>query len=323
MRRRSALCLVCLLACSESGEQLYDTAAEPITVDGAQFVPGALPGTPPVDGGTTDNGVDGGPPQGLQVTYLQSPNPLAIPGAEGKSFTGRATQAAVAVGLRFPDIGTGYWVTPLGAPDPQFPGELTWSVDVNVNPNIPTGFHDLRFVALDGNGNASPQADIDICAASRIPDNYNSCDPNLPPPDAVFTLMWDADVDLDLQVTTPDGRVVDPKHPATEVGDGGKLPPDVGIIDRDSLASCVPDGLRQEDLVFQVRPTGTYQIAVNLFSACNKPGTTFTVIVNEATGTVPNRHLVQTFRRGGEMQGFEANGGGSPGLFFVTYPFGG
>jgi hypothetical protein len=324
MRNRAPLGLVCLLACGNSGTPFYAAIGEPITVNGAQFVPGSLPGTPPVDGGSVmDNGFDAGSNEPLEVTYLESPNPLAIPGAAGKSFSGRVTQSAVAVGMRFPDLGTGYWVTPLGAPDPEFPGELTWSVSMSFNSNIPTGFHDLRFTALDGNGNASPQADIEICAASRIPDNHNSCYPNIAPPSAVFTLMWDADVDLDLQVTTPDGRVVDPKHPATVDPDGGAVPANAGVIDRDSLANCVPDGLRQEDLVFQQPPSGTYQIAVNLFSACNKAGTTFTVIVNQAAGTVPNSHLQQTFRRGGEMQGFEANGGLSPGLFFVSYPFGG
>jgi hypothetical protein len=324
MRKKLTLGVSLLLVCCETGQPYLDAVYEPITVDGATFVPGALPGTIPVDGSATgDDTSDGGVPQGLEVTYLQSPNAVAIPGAEGKSISGRATAQAVAIAMRFPDIGTGYWVTPTGPPDPMFPGEAAWDVDVDFNPNIPTGFHELRFVALDQYGNAGAQSQLEICAASRIPDNYNSCDPNDPPPDAVFTLMWDADLDLDLQVTTPDGRVVDPKHPATEVVDSGKPGPDVGVIDRDSLANCVPDGLRQEDLIFQQRPTGSYEIAVNMFNACNKPGATFTVIVNEATGTVPNRHFVQTFRRSGDLASFNANGGLEPGLFVVTYPFSG
>jgi hypothetical protein len=315
--------LLAIVSCSEDGVPYLDGLGEPVTVAGGTFVPGPLPGTPPVDGGVVvDAGADAGPAD-LSISQLISANELAIPGAAGKSFSGLASADAVAIGVRFPDLGTGYWVVPTGSPDPMYPGQAAWSLNASFLPTDPTGFHDLRFVAIDQFGNAGMASDTPICVASRIPDNYNSCDPTIAPPDAVITVEWDTDLDLDLQVTTPDGRVVDPKHPATMDLDGGKPGPDVGVIDRDSLANCVPDGLRQEDLVFQQRPTGSFQIAVNIFSACDKAGANFTVIVNEATGTVPNRHLVETFRRSGDLASFNANGGLAPGLFVVTYPFGG
>jgi hypothetical protein len=322
MRRTIALPLLLVLACSESGVPYLDGIAEPMTVAGGTFVAGPLPGTPPLDAGASDAGADAEPPD-LSISQLTDSNGLVVPGAAGKSFSGLATSDAVAIAVRLTDIGTGYWVTPTGAPDPMFVDQAAWNLTASFLPEYPGGYHTMRFVALDKNGNAGAGSDLTLCVASRIPDNYNSCDPNDAPPDAVMTLMWDTDLDLDLQVTTPDGRVVDPKHPATEVSDGGKLPADAGEIDRDSLANCVPDGLREEDLVFQQRPSGTFQIAVNMFSACNKPGATFTVIVNEASGTVPNRHFVETFRRSGDLASFNANGGLEPGLFVVSYPFGG
>jgi hypothetical protein len=234
--------------------------------------------------------------------------------------------------MRFTDMGTGYWVVPMGNPDPLFPGELSFSAVTDFNPNIPAGKHPLRVVAMDGSGHAGAQSEQIFCIASRLPnvpgatflDDVTACYPTQNPAEAVFSLTWDADVDLDLHVVTPDGRDVNPKHPLVNPVDAGVQPPSNDArIDRDSLARCVPDGLRQEDLAFPKRPASgdTFEIHANLFNACGKPSVNFTLTVYEPEGTPgQDRHLVQTFTRSGRLTSLDADGD-APGLFVVDYPF--
>jgi len=73
----------------------------------------------------------------------------------------------------------------------------------------------LLLAAIDEQGNAGEETRLDTCITRPIPDNLNACDPTIAPPFAVLSLAWDADVDLDLVVVAPDGRVIDPKHPTT------------------------------------------------------------------------------------------------------------
>jgi hypothetical protein len=322
----AALGAAIVAACDEPGQPLLVGANEPIRVRGAQLISGALPGSPPVDLGDAAapeaGAPDAGPPQGLVVTDIESADPVVLPGASAKKITGRVTDTGVAVAMRIADLGTGYWVLPVSIPDPQFPGEITFEANVDFNQFIPPGSHMLRVVGIDANGVAGTQRDFKLCIASRVPDNLNACDPTNAPPDAVISLQWDADVDLDLQVTTPDGRVVEPKHPLVVPIDAGRPDPNAALIDRDSLAACVPDGRRQEDLIFPKRPTGTWTIAANLFDNCKQPGVRFEVVVYEAQGDGQARHLVETFRRAGHLADIDANGGARPGLFVVDYPFG-
>jgi hypothetical protein len=301
---------------------------EPFRVRGAQFVRGALPGTaplappPPVDAGTE---ADAGAPAAagpLTVTGIVTLNPNVYPGEGGKQISGRATKDASSVALRFDDIGTGYWVLPLGAADPLYPGENTWSAACDFDPNAPAGPHPLRVVAIDANGNAGAQSEQSFCLQGKVPDNLHACHPQIASPEAVFTLTWDQDVDLDLHVVSPAGRDIDPKHPLADPVDAGARPsPAAAIVDHDSLASCTPDGRRQEDLVFQARPSGTWEIYVNMFDACKKPAVTFTVQTYEAQGDGQDRHLVLTYTKSGRLVATDANGGARPGLFVLEYPF--
>jgi hypothetical protein len=221
---------------------------------------------------------------------------------------------------------------PLGNPDPQFPGELTWGALVDFNHAITPGIQPLRVVAVNANGVAGAQSDQNLCIASRLPadpgsgvaDDINACNAKVNPPEAVFSLVWDADVDLDLHVITPAGLDVSPKHALVDPVDAGATPSkEDARIDRDSIAHCAPDGWRQEDLVFPVRPPSgsVFEIHANLFSACGKPSVTFTLSVYEPVGT-PNkdRHLVQSLQRSGRLTAFDADGDSS-GLFITSYPF--
>ncbi|AKV01430.1 hypothetical protein AKJ09_08093 [Labilithrix luteola] len=288
---------------------------EPMHVKSAQFIEGALPGTQPGTPGPDD----------LKVTSISSNNRVVLPGQAGKKFEGRASQRATGIGVRFADVGTGYWVFPLGAPDPQFPGELSWGADVDFSTIVTQtpGFHPLRVVAIDANGVAGEQDEVSLCVASAIPDNLNSCDPKIAPPDVVVSLVWDAPMDVDLRVTLPGGRTVDPKHPLTDpTADGGAANPDIGVVDRDSLASCVEDGRRRENLVWQKRPQGTIDLYAQLFSACGRQATSFSYVIYEAEGEVPNRKLVEKKRFDGRLANtLSGNESEQPPLYVASYTF--
>jgi hypothetical protein len=297
------------------GQTNHVAFGEPIRVRGAQFIEGPLPGTAPAEGTVATT---------LAVTAIATLNPVVSPGEASKSLSGRTTSGASAIALRMGDLGSGYWVVPIGGPDPQYPGELTWSVAADFDADARAGLHPLRVVAIDASGRAGVQSELSLCLASRIPDNLNACEPTLAPPEAVLTLSWDADVDLDLHVVDPDGRDVNPKQPLVVPVDAGARPsPAAASFDRDSLAACTPDARRQEDLVFPARPHGTWSIYANLFDACGKGGARFTFSVHEAEGGTDGtpRHLVETFTRSGRVIDLDANGDARPGLFVVQYPF--
>jgi hypothetical protein len=93
-------------------------------------------------------------------------------------------------------------------------------------------------------------------------------------------------------------------------------------IDRDSLAGCVPDGLRQEDLVFQnTPPRGTYQVVADPFAACNQAAVRFTFTVYRLSGACPACTLQRVFTQAGELLSMQATGGASPGLYVAQYSF--
>lgn len=294
-----------LIACSS--QPAASGIGEPIQVVGGQFIAGDLPANA------------GGP----SVTSIALNSPLVIPGAAGKGVQGRVADTASAVAMRFADMGSGYWVVPVAEPDSQFPGEVNYRFSANFDANAPAGFHPLRFVAIDSSSHAGAPSTILLCVASRIPDNLHACEPNIPPPAAVLSLQWDTNFDVDLHVTTPDGFDISPKSPLLTSLEAGASPaPKAPRIDRDSLGGCVPDGMRQEDLVFQdAPPPGTYQIRADAFDACGQSAVRFKLTIFRVTGTCPSCALQSVFTQAGELLGSQASGGGSIGLFVSQYSF--
>jgi hypothetical protein len=101
-----------------------------------------------------------------------------------------------------------------------------------------------------------------------------------------FTLTWDAPVDLDLFVQTPNGNVI---NFASSTGQNG------GALDLDSNAACDIDNINNENITWRTNEParGTYTVYPNLFSACSRSGPfRYTLTINNngqqtiRTGTV-------------------------------------
>ncbi len=247
-------------------------------------------------------------------------------GYAGYALGGRATPNAASVALRFADDGGGYWTFPVSAPDPFANDEYTWSAILDFAPQLARGRHRLLVAAIDDRGRAGTQSEIGFCVTSFVPDNLNACNPKLAPPAAVLSLSWDTEVDLDLQVVTPQGKLVDARHPSTALpGEGGKVntsAPGTGILDRDSNRGCVSDGIRTENLVWKDKPLpGTYLVYANLISACGQSHVRFTASLHLSTaGAEPETfQQIQSFEESGQLHAIDANAGTKIGLFVTQF----
>jgi hypothetical protein len=321
-------CAVALPGCD--GATPNPGPTEALQVSGGQFVPGDLPGFPlATDAGSASDGGDAGPPAHLQITQLGVPQLPVVAGAATQSISGVVTEDAQSIGVRFADVGTGYWVVPVGAPDLLYPAQLDFGLRANFAPTIPPGQHKLLAVAI-GNGsgpgggpNAGVQSQGTICIQNVVPDNGHACNAAAIPPAAVISLSWDTNFDLDLHVVTPDGRDINPKTPLGGPVDGGGAPPATApSIDRDSLGSCVADGLRREDVIFPVAPApGLYSIYVDPFASCGQSAARFTVTVYTMAGTCPACAQQAVYTQTGELLAVQATGGATTGLFVHQQSF--
>jgi hypothetical protein len=290
---------------------------EPIYVYGAQFIPGPLPGLPQTDGGL-DAGVN------PQVTSVSTPSIGLRPGEAGRSMTGDVTPDATSIAVRFQDAGTGYWVFSPGPPDTNALPDLGWSLTFDTGYDLPTGQQNLAFAALDATGAAGTQYLLPMCVGSILPDNYNACFPSDKPPVAVLSLSWDEPVDLDLQLQTPSGVLVDIEHPTTSASADGGVGSGVGVLDMDSDANCSPDHVNREDIVWQTGTPepGTYLVYANLFSSCGQPAVRFTasLYVSAPTGDA-GTSLVEVLSVPGELLAVDETGGAGLGLYLTSFTF--
>lgn len=293
--------LACLLLCACDGARNESGFDQPFRVRGAQLVEGALP----TGGGAAS------------VTVVETLNNVVFPSQANKRIGGRTSKGATGVGMRFADLGTGFYRVVTENGDPAAGGEQTWGASLDFARDVPAGLHTLQLVAFDAAGQPGAIRDVPLCIASAVPDNLSACDSKIAPPVAVITLTWDTNVDLDLQVVTPEGKTVDPKHPTTAPKlDGGvdTSSPRTGRIDRDSNPYCAVDGLRRESIVWQGAPLpGTYLIYANLFDACGQQSVRFNVSVYS--------NNVEQFSQAGQLLAADANGGGKTGLYLTNVSF--
>ena len=287
-----------------------------------QHLDNKLPGLAPVDGGVATAAAGGaaGTDTGPTVDYETAPG-FAFQGQANAKFAGKLSNGAVTIGMAMSDVAPGYWVRPAGDVDPQTKA-FTWSASLDISDSVEAGYHDVTFVGVDENGTAGQQIAFPLCIKSRVPDNFNACEPSADAPAAIISLKWDTNVDLDLQVIDPDGNVIDSKHRSTTPV-GSKVDPNAGVIDRDSNGSCVIDGIRYENLVWnKTKPSGRYGIYVNLFDSCKQPAVHFEVSVWEAQPVADaGKKLKQYYSQSGELMDFQANGGDGRGLFVSEFVF--
>jgi hypothetical protein len=274
-------------------------ANEPIRVENGQFHDGAIPD-------------DAGGPK---ITIYNSANNLVHQGALSRKLTGNAAKGSSAVAVRFADIGTGYWVVPVGVEDPQTDGELTYEVDYDLDRDAPVGDHKLLITAVDLAGHFGPPSEIPITIASRIPSGA-----------VVVTLEWDAPVDLDLVMTTPWGKTLDPKHPSTIPiqPDSGIDPstPGIGVLDHDSNGGCAIDGQNEESVVFASAPfPGLYHVYADLFDACGRDSARFTLTVRALDDVDAGTSCIVLQKSGEVIAPYDVTGGASPGLFLTDLSF--
>jgi hypothetical protein len=321
LRSAGVASLCAALGCS--GEAVTQGFEEPIRALDTQFREGDLPGSPPLTAAEVNAGVK---PKLPTVTSVTLPNALIPQGEPSRTFRGRASEQGTAVGVRFADLGSGYWLLPTRNTDPLSAGELEWSFDAAFRHDVPAGVHRLLFAAIDAEGHSGSQSELSLCVTPEVPDNGNACDPATSPPTLVVSLSWDAPVDLDLRVITPSGKVVDSKHPSTATeDDNGDIDPNeagAGVIVHDSQAHCLNDGRRRENLVFQGAPTsGTYLVYANLYDPCGESGVIFDVSLHTAVaGSEPDTFAVEeTFTQSGQLQAVHANGGTKLGMFVTSF----
>lgn len=285
---------------------------EPIRVRGATFKEGPLPYD---DGAATPT-----------IAYAASAGFIISQGQSSIKFSGGASDDAYSVAVGFPDAGDGYWVVPAGAPDPTYAGILLFSLLVDFARDVPYGVHPLALAAIDGEGNPGPRYDASLCI---LPDyangNLGSCEESILPQDTILSLSWDAPVDLDLVVVTPDGKTVNPKAPTTANVET-PIPSDVlndpttGTLSRDSNADCRIDGLNLESLIFPGEPpAGDYLIYADLYSACGQEHVDFALTLHQrvdasdGTWSVDSETLAQ-----GQLLGTQADRGTALGTYLTT-----
>jgi hypothetical protein len=299
---------------------------EPVVIEAGQFISGPSPGLSLAAPESGASSADDGTSEDPQVTDVTVPNIAIEPGVKGVAISGHTTPDAQAVALRFADMGSGYWVIPIGPLDPTDNELPSWSLSADFARDLPPGFHDLVFSAIDASGHSGTQYDLPICIDTIVPDNLNACVPKRAPPAAVLSLSWDTPVNLNILVRDPLGHAIGWSSVAS-TSDGG-VPSSTsqasGIVDRDSNANCVIDDINREDVVWQTPPpVGTYTVWVNLFSACHQPAVTFSVSLwlpePRSDGGPPQLVPQNPPVAQGELSSLQATGGAGPGLYVGSF----
>jgi hypothetical protein len=303
--------LLGLLAIGCGGERLTDGATEPLRIEGAQFFPGELPGSRPLN---LEEVRAGKQPQKPFSTTPEIAGRVLSSGEASLGISGTASQDSYAVALKLDKLGSGYWVLPVGSPDPFNNNDLAWSARVDLG-DIPPGLQQLRVAALNEENRAGTQRSLELCIRSPIPDNLNACEPTIEPPRLVANLEWESSADLDLAVLTPSGEVINYAHvndtketdaPGEFSGDGG--------------SGCIPSGMRRESIVWQAKPgKGIYYIYVNLHDACQDSATPFQVSTHVSKRDGEEYKLVETYRTASEALRVQANGGTALGSFITEF----
>ncbi|HEY3255374.1 MAG TPA: hypothetical protein VGJ91_15555, partial [Polyangiaceae bacterium] len=176
MKRALSCVAASLLACGLVGcgdsERASSGANEPLTVSNGQFFEG---GYPPDQGGPAITSTSG-----FRTTIIPA-------GTVAKSIGGNAAEGALSVAVALEGLGSGYWVAPVGSPDQETKGELSWKVICNFAHDLPPGPHRLLFAAANRDGQFGAQRFLDVTSLPFMPQGH-----------VVASLTWGNDADVDL-----------------------------------------------------------------------------------------------------------------------------
>ena len=145
------------------------------------------------------------------------------------------------------------YATPLrpGAPRPAAVAENHILIPVNLpEGTLPDGTREtwaMKVAIRDAAGRINDIQDADLSVAEAESGTLR------------VTLSWDTATDVDLHVIEPGG---------TEIYYGNRSSPTGGALDLDSNAGCGIDGVKQENIYWDLPANGTYTIGVDFWSDC-------------------------------------------------------
>ena len=255
--RALGLGLICALSVSACSGATDDPAlGARMRIAGAQFVAGATPSTQ----------------SGPEVEQIELLSTTIWPGYANKPIQGALGSSATAVSLALSED-QGYWVVPAGVPGFAAPDLPTFRAVAELSQTLSAGRYTLEARAVDVSGHFGRARRQTLTALPIAPSVAVAGA-------LTVTLTWDTESDLDLHVVDPNG---------TEIFHGARssvdpFSPDAGasygVLDVDSNAQCVIDGLRQEDVIWAAEPpSGHYAVRVDTTSLCERPNAHWTVRV--------------------------------------------
>jgi hypothetical protein len=192
----------------------------------------------------------------------------AISSRVDKSFKAALGAQATAAALMLAGD-PGYWVVPAGPPAVATPDLPEVSATLQFSGDLLPGPYSFVVRAVDGAGSFGPPSATTLMATED----------GLPQGQLVVSLAWDTESDLDLHVVDANGVEIYYGNINSWTAPGPGQPPappnawqQGGILDFDSNAHCVIDGLRREHVVWsQPPPKGHYVVRVDAFSLCGQP----------------------------------------------------
>ncbi|TPV95146.1 MAG: hypothetical protein B7733_11555 [Myxococcales bacterium FL481] len=257
--RAGSLAALAIAACEASSPSLADPGLDlQIRAADAQIVRGGL-------------GPDEGGPA---VTALLRPQPEVSRGEGTVAIKGRLGPGGVALHLHA-EGDDKHWIVLPGGFDFVVPDELLWDSVLEFSHAIATEQVDVSVQAADKRGRLGPVTRTQFAVR-----------PDVPPARLLISLGWDAPVDLDLIVETPDGTRIGAKNiNSYEPPDAGTVPPpdawrQGGWLDRDTNKDCRLDLHNRENVVWVEAdpPPGVYTVYVNLFAPCESSFVNFEAI---------------------------------------------
>lgn len=215
-------------------------------------------------------GVDAGGPE---VSQLLRQQPEVVRGEGTVKLGGRLGAGGVA--LHMGAVGDDdHWVLLPKGFDFVVSDELLWDAQLQFSPAIQGDRLDVWLQAADADGRLGPATLTDFAIS-----------PLVPAAQLLVSLGWDAPVDLDLHVQTPDGLVVGAKNQSTlQPAAGEVLPPDAwmdaGVFAFDSNQQCRLDLRNVETVAWAGEPvSGTYRVYAHLYAPCGQAVVNFTSTV--------------------------------------------